>query len=83
MSIAEVGLDGDKDEGTRTETETRRSMGRSCPKTHAKKGRNWADLPHTNGMGMGMGRFACGSARPGNGIYTTRVQREETSTLRI
>ena len=55
VSIAEVGSDDERDEGMRTKKETRRSMGHGCPKTLARNGRNWADLPHANRTVNGYG----------------------------
>ena len=70
MSIAEVRLDSKRDEGMRTEMKTRWSMGHGCPKMHAKE------------RAGKQGRFACYSARPGDGIYMTLspTQRDKYAT---
>ena len=67
VSIAEVRLDGERDEGTRTETKARRSM--VARKRTQERGRNWADLPAVQ-----RGRAMI--------FIRRRVRRKETSTLR-
>ena len=53
--------------------ETRK--GHSCPEVHARRDEEGESGPiclTRTELGMGMGQFACCSARPGNGIYSTQ-----------